>query len=31
MNTIAYDPFTHGYYEVTKKVGQAFNDGKQLM
>lgn len=31
MNTIAYDPFTHGYYEVTKKVGQAFKDGKDLM
>lgn len=31
MNTIAYDPFTHGYYEVTKKVGQAFEDGKKLM
>lgn len=31
MNTIAYDPFTHGYYEVTKKVGQAFSDGKELM
>ena len=31
MNTIAYDPFTHGYYEVNKKVGQAFNDGKKLM
>lgn len=30
MNTIAYDPFTHGYYEVTKKVGQAFSDGNQL-
>ena len=31
MNTIAYDPFNHGYYEVTKKVGQAFSDGKKLM
>ena len=31
MNTIAYDPFTHSYYEVTKKVGQAFEDGKKLM
>ena len=31
MNTIAYDPFTHGYYEVNKKVGQAFEDGKKLM
>ena len=31
MNTIAYAPLTHGYYEVTKKVGQAFSDGKKLM
>ena len=31
MNTLAYDPFSHGYYEVTKKVGQAFEDGKKLM
>ena len=31
MNTLAYDPFSHGYYEVTKKVGQAFEDGKDLM
>ena len=31
MNTLAYDPFTHGYYEVTKKVGQAFQDGKKFM
>ena len=30
MNTIAYDPFTHGYYEVSKKVGQAFSDGKKI-
>ncbi|MBR3697427.1 MAG: flavin reductase [Clostridia bacterium] len=31
INTIAYDPFTHGYYEVNKKVGQAFEDGKKLI
>lgn len=31
LNTIAYDPFTHGYYEVNKKVGQAFSEGKKLM
>ena len=31
LGTIAYDPFNHGYYEVTKKVGQAFEDGKKLM
>ena len=28
---IAYDPYAHGYYEVGKKVGQAFSDGKKLM
>ncbi len=31
MNTLAYDPFSHGYYEVTKKVGQAFSDGKKII
>ena len=31
MKTIAYDPFNNGYYEVTKKVGQAFSDGKKLI
>ena len=31
INTITYDPFTHGYYEVNKKVGQAFEDGKKLI
>ena len=31
MNTLAYDPFNNEYYEVTKKVGQAFSAGKELM
>ena len=31
LNTLAYDPFNNGYYEVVKKVGQAFSDGKKLM
>ena len=30
INAIMYDPFTHGYYSVGKKVGNAFNDGKRL-
>ena len=31
MNLICYDPFSHGYYVVNQKVGQAFSDGKALM
>lgn len=31
VNAIAFDPYTHGYYEVGKRVGNAFNDGKKLM
>ena len=31
MGIISYDPFGHGYYEITNKVGQAFSDGKKLM
>ena len=30
INAILYDPFTHGYYKVGEKVGQAFSDGKKL-
>ncbi len=30
VSAIAFDPYTHGYYEVTKKVGNAFEDGLQL-
>lgn len=30
VNAIAFDPYTHGYYEVTKRVGEAFKDGLQL-
>ncbi len=30
LNAICYDPFNHSYYEVTKKVGNAFNDGLKL-
>ena len=31
MGIISYDPFGHGYYEITNKVGQAFSEGKKLM
>ena len=30
VNAIAFDPYTHGYYKVTEKVGEAFKDGLQL-
>ena len=30
LKAIAFDPFTHGYYEVTKRVGNAFKDGLEL-
>lgn len=30
VSAIAFDPYTHGYYIVTKRVGNAFKDGMQL-
>lgn len=30
VNAIAFDPYTHGYYQVTKRVGEAFHDGMHL-
>lgn len=30
VNAIAFDPYTHGYYRVTDRVGEAFSDGKKL-
>ena len=30
VNAIAFDPYTHGYYKVTKRVGEAFRDGLKL-
>ena len=27
VNAIAFDPYTHGYYKVTERVGEAFRDG----
>lgn len=29
-NAIAFDPYTHGYYKVTERVGEAFKDGLAL-
>ena len=31
VNAIAFDPYTHGYYNVTVRVGNAFKDGLSLM
>lgn len=30
VNAIAFDPYTHGYYKVTERVGEAFKDGLKL-
>jgi len=30
VSAIAFDPYTHGYYSVEKRVGEAFKDGLQL-
>ena len=30
VHAIAFDPYTHGYYEVAKRVGNAFQDGLTL-
>ena len=30
VDAIAFDPYTHGYYKVTERVGNAFKDGLQL-
>lgn len=30
VNAIAYDPYTHGYYKVAERVGNAFKDGLKL-
>ena len=30
VNAIAFDPYTHGYYKVTERVGEAFKDGIKL-
>ena len=30
VNAIAFDPYTHSYYKVGERVGEAFQDGLQL-
>ncbi len=30
VSAIAFDPYTHGYYKVTGRVGEAFKDGLKL-
>ncbi len=30
VNAIAFDPYTHGYYRVSERVGEAFKDGLSL-
>ena len=30
LGAIAFDPYTHGYYKVSGRVGEAFKDGAQL-
>lgn len=30
VHAIAFDPYTHGYYEVGRRVGEAFHDGLEL-
>jgi flavin reductase (DIM6/NTAB) family NADH-FMN oxidoreductase RutF len=30
LEAIALDPYTHGYYKVSGRVGEAFSDGKKL-
>ena len=30
VSAIAFDPYTHGYYKVGERVGDAFKDGMKL-
>ncbi len=30
ISAIAFDPYTHGYYKITERVGEAFKDGFKL-
>lgn len=30
LEAIAFDPYTHGYFKVTERVGNAFKDGLEL-
>ena len=31
LEAIAFDPYTHGYYKVSGRVGEAFKDGLKFM
>ena len=31
VDAISFDPYTHGYYKVSERAGNAFSDGKKLM
>lgn len=30
VNAISFDPYTHGYYKVSERVGEAFSDGFKM-
>ena len=30
LNAICFDPYTHGYYKITERVGNAFKDGLKI-
>jgi hypothetical protein len=30
VEAISFDPYTHGYYKVSGRVGDAFKDGMKL-
>lgn len=30
VKAIAFDPYTHGYYVVGERIGEAFKDGLEL-
>ena len=30
LEAIAFDPYTHGYYKIGERVGNAFKDGLDL-
>lgn len=30
VNAISFDPYTHGYYKIGERVGEAFKDGLKL-
>ena len=30
LEAISFDPYTHGYYKVSGRVGDAFKDGMKL-